>query len=389
MSPSSNPPPPWHANLGASRLLARPGDWRLWLINAGAACLWDWRQAGLQGAALAEQLTQAHGLDLAESRRQVGATLRQWRQIGLLGASRPADPLEAAWGLPTAEPSTAWPAQAIRLRLAGHAMGLWVEDPLLRQSLVPWLEAATLPPSHTGGTGPLFKLRGKSAHWRLEVPDKAVESGHGVDAAMLTVLRELTERTCRAAERLLVVHGAGLVGPDGSGLLLIAPGGSGKTTLATALNAEGLPLLHDDVVPVTLDGDLLGLGLPITLKSGSWPILQTLRPDLGETPIRHRLGQPVRLLPPRDPVPSGPVPLGALVFPRYLPGAPAHVQRLTPEAALQGLIEAEAVIRQLTQDKLERLARWSESAPAWSLTYPDLAGGLDGMRRILGQPTGA
>ena len=79
--------------------------------------------------------------------------------------------------------------------------------------------------------------------------------------------------------------------------------------------------------------------MPITLKVGSWPVLQPLRPDLNETPIRHRLGQPVRLLPPRGQPVTRPIPLGTLVLPRYQPGAPTHVQRLTPEAALQGLIE--------------------------------------------------
>jgi hypothetical protein len=232
---------------------------------------------------------------------------------------------------------------------------------------------------------PLLSLRGSIDDWVLYTNDHALEHGQGRDAALLAVLRELTEHACRAADRMLVVHGAGLVGPDGGGMLLIGPGGSGKTTLAAALNAEGWPLLHDDVVPVNLDGRLFGLALPLTLKAGSWPILQPLRPDLIEMPIRQRLGQPVRLLRPRGQPPAEPIATGALIFPRYQPGTSAQLQRLSPEAALQGLIEAEAVIRCLTQDKLERLARWLESAPTWSLTYPDLASGLAGIRAIQSQ----
>ena len=374
--------------LGQSQLLARPGDWRLWLLNAEAACVWDWHHAGLDAEALAERLSRQVGLTPASARELIDTLLRDWRRSGLLDPTPPLDAEEAAWGLsPASDPCPRWPAATLNLRIGDVRLRLWIEDVPLRQMLWPLIAPLYANPALTAG--PLLSLPGSAENWALQWNHILLETGRGGDAAVLAVLRELTERACRAAERLLVAHGAGLVGPDGAGVLLIAPGGSGKTTLAAALNVEGLPLLHDDVVPVSIDGKLLGLGLPITLKSGSWPVLECLRPDLSETPIRQRLGQPVRLLPPRGSVPSGPVPLGALVFPSYQPGAPAHIQRLVPESALQGLIEAEAVIRHLTQDKLERLARWIESAPAWSLTYPDLASGLAGMRRILGQPSDA
>ena len=377
-----------HAPLGQSQLLARPGDWRLWLLNAEAACLWEWQRAGVDAEALAERLSSQAGLTPASAREQIDTLLRDWRRSGLLGQAAPPDPEEAAWGLPPAsDPCPPWPANTLNFVIGDVRLGLWIEDGLLRQALWPFIAPLQCNTSPTAGS--LLSLHGSSDNWALQWNHEGLETGRGSDTAVLAVLRELTERACRAAERLLVVHGAGLVGPDSSGVLLIAPGGSGKTTLAAALNAEGLPLLHDDVVPVTRDGDLLGLGLPITLKAGSWPILQTLRPDLSETPIRPRLGQQVRLLPPRGQLVMRPIPLGVLVFPRYQPNTPTHIERLPPEAALQGLIEAEAVIRRLTQDKLERLARWVESAPAWSLTYPDLASGLTGIRRILGQPSGA
>ena len=380
-----------HTPLGRSQLLARPGDWRLWLLNAEAACVWDWHRAGLDAEALAERLSRQAGLNPASAREQIDTLLRDWRRSGLLDPAPPLDPEEAAWGLsPHSDPCPPWPADILNLRIGDVRLGLWIEDEPLRQALRPLIAPLQTNIAATAGTaGPLLRLQGSAENWALRWNHEVLETGRGHDAAVLAVLRELTERACRAAERLLVVHGAGLVGPDGDGVLLIAPGGSGKTTLATALNAEGLPLLHDDVVPVTLDGDLLGLGLPITLKSGSWPVLECLHPDLSETPIRQRLGQPVRLLPPRGQPVMLPISLGVLVFPSYQPSAPAHVERLVPEAALQGLIEAEAVIRHLTQDKLERLARWVESAPVWSLTYPDLASGLAGMRGILGQPSGA
>jgi hypothetical protein len=72
-----------------------------------------------------------------------------------------------------------------------------------------------------------------------------------------------------------------------------------------------------------------------------------------------------------------------LLFPRYQPGGVASLEPLGPAAALRGLVAAEAVIRNLTQAKLEQLARWISSAPAYALTYPDLDSGLALTRQVL------
>ena len=60
----------------------------------------------------------------------------------------------------------------------------------------------------------------------------------------------------------------------------------------------------------------------------------------------------------------------------------------TPVQALQAIVAAEAVIRDLTQTKLEALAQWVTRVPAWHLTYPDLASGLAAVQALL-MPEGA
>jgi len=187
---------------------------------------------------------------------------------------------------------------------------------------------------------------------------------------------------CRPAERLLVVHGAGLIAPNGGGVLLVAPGGSGKTTLAAALDADGFGLLSDDVVPVTMTGHLLGLGLPLCLKPGSWPVLQHCRSTLFDSPQVQRFGQAVRFLPPCHPAPGLAVSTACLLLTRYVPGEPASHERITPEQALQGLVEAEAVFRNITQAKLDALAQWLNTVPAYRLRYPDLATGMQQVRML-------
>jgi hypothetical protein len=123
---------------------------------------------------------------------------------------------------------------------------------------------------------------------------------------------------------------------------------------------------------VTPEGELLGLGLPLCLKAGSWPVLAAPRPELAQAPTVQRYGQPVRYLPARTPAAGRRVRPARLVLSRWRPEAPLQAVPLTPEQALHGLLEAEAVIRDLTQTKLSSLARWIEGLPAWRLTYPDL-----------------
>ncbi|EGV17918.1 hypothetical protein [Thiocapsa marina] len=128
---------------------------------------------------------------------------------------------------------------------------------------------------------------------------------------------------------------------------------------------------------MTLAGELLGLNLPLCLKPGGWPVLRPCRPDLEEAPVVERFGRRVRFLAARGPAVTRPVRPLCLLFPRYAPEEVARVTPLSPVQALQGIIGAEVVIRDLTQFKLDELARWIEALPAFALTYPDLAAGQD------------
>jgi hypothetical protein len=267
----------------------------------------------------------------------------------------------------------------LTFKLAGLCCGVVVEDAQLTERLKILLSSVLLaspePLAH------LLDLTGTATRWQLNVNEQFESTGQGSENALTCVLHTLIDLACQAEERLLVIHGAGLRLADGRGLLLIAPGGSGKTTLATALNAKGYALLSDDVVPVTLTGELLGLGTPICLKAGSWSVLAALRPDIASTQSVERFAQTVRYLPPLGNGSAAPIQPGLLLFPRYQPGSVPQCQALSPEEALQHIIEAEAVIRNLTQAKLDALANWVSSVPAYALCYPDLDSALTLVRQ--------
>lgn len=396
------------ARIADHRLVARLGDRRLWLLDAATAVLWDLRTAGWGTESLAALLVERFDLAWDTAHAHVARQQALWQGSGLLDAETevnlpytdtPADwrlggAGDPVWPPPCPRPL---PAGAWTLRIADRRLGVQVSAPDLRETLRGWLFPAavgeldpvqapehrrsapdTLPPDPEIDHEVSLELTPEAPPhiWRLTLDGTLRETGTGRDAALVATLSLLTELGCRPAERLLVIHGAGLVAPDGRGLLLVAPGGSGKSTLTAALNTQGFGLLSDDVVPVTLEGDLLGLGLPLCLKAGSWPVLAEVRPDLARAPTLNRFGQRVRFLPSAGPPVIGPVRPACCLLPRYDPDHPAAVQRLTPEQTLQGIIAAEAVLRDLTQAKLAALARWVSDMPAYAIRYPTLDQGL-------------
>lgn len=377
------------ARLGKSLILARPQAGSLHMLNASAAELWDCLDGvadGAQEAALRRHLTDLRKLPDEAAGDIAASVLSQWRQAGLIGRS-PDDPAHLQsndWLIAADANAHATPGDRV-VEMAAARMALRIDDATLRAAVDPLLPAAdalaTTPCAHA------LRLTGGRDNWALKVDgqDEPVATGTTADEAVVCILNTLVDLACRLEDRLLLVHGAGLVSPRGRGLLLIAPGGSGKTTLAAALDAEGWRLLSDDVVPVGLDGRLLALRGPLCLKEGAWPVLSSRRPDLARAPAVVRFGERVRMTAPAGPAPLASVALGLMLFPRYQPGVAPVATPLAPEEALRRLVEADAVIRNLTQEKLEALARWASGAPAHALDYPDLESGLALVRRLAGE----
>ena len=368
------------AKLGIGLVLAQQGGGSVHLLNASASELWQLYQVSddeVEAWPLIQKLIVDYGLSKEVASSHVEALLLDWQQNGLVKASleQPYNPFvhERDWVVVPAFPDTVR-SMTLTVKLADLCFGLDIEDAQLTQRLTILLCSVLV--VDTERLAHHLVLTGNAIQWVLSINEQPEATGQGLENALTNVLHTLIDLACQAEERLLVIHGAGLRLPNNRGLLLIAPGGSGKTTLATALNAQGYGLLSDDVVPVTMTGRLLGLGTPICLKKGSWPIITPYRPDLGSTEILERYGQTVRYLPPLGNGSSGSIPLGLLLFPRYQPGSVSHCKALSPEEAFQYIIEAEAVIRNLTQAKLDALANWVSSVPAYALSYPDLDSAL-------------
>lgn len=183
----------------------------------------------------------------------------------------------------------------------------------------------------------------------------------------------LTELYAARVERAFLAHGAMLT-RDGTSLFLSGAPGAGKTTLALALAAAGWTLGADDIVTIHPDGRAKPLPFAACAKSGAWPLLEPLWPELGaEAEWLRADGQWVRYL--RPPGPTGPQPrcLDLVVALAREPGAAAVLHPAEPLEALGWLIEsAHSAGWALDGAALRALAARLERARSRRLVYSDL-----------------
>lgn len=334
------------APLGDSLVLARPGPQpgqRLQVLDPLAAWVWQSQRAGLSLDQITHELATHFGIPLEQAQADVWGLANSWAEL---------------------PPPRTW-----TLRLADRHLTLTVDGPPLADRLGRLVEHLVVSAEREPDS--CFHLGGNSSGWHLVRDGELIAAGQTMDAALTQTRAELVEAGCCVASRLLVLHAAG-VSREGRGILLIGQGGAGKTTLATALNARGWELLSDDTVPITLDGELLGVGLGPCLKAGSWPILAPFLPDLERCPVIQRMYQSVRLPAPPGPTATGPLPTRLFLVPCYQPDAVPRLDSLSPVQVLEAILAAESVLPTLDQARLTTLVTWVASAPGFRLIYPSL-----------------
>lgn len=221
----------------------------------------------------------------------------------------------------------------------------------------------------------LLEISGGPHRYRL-----ALEGDLLAEAATLTELAaEISEFLLRLeypdTDFLAYFH-AGGVARSGKSLLLPGISGAGKSTLTAYLVANGFAYLGDDVIAIAAaTWSPRPVPTCLSLKSGSWPILEHCYPTLPHLPTVHCRGRRVRYLDPPDPEGSGPpAPApSAIVFPSYSKGAPARLHALSSLQTMIRLIESNVDLQQpASETTLLEFLRFVEQTPAFELSYSDL-----------------
>jgi hypothetical protein len=198
-------------------------------------------------------------------------------------------------------------------------------------------------PAERAGTHPLDKFgidvyafvdagrsAGRIGRFRLFGGDTLLASSNSagwmVDRLFWQVNTQALARTCDQ----LLVHAGSVTTPDGRGVILPAPTGSGKTTLVLGLVRAGFKYMSDEAAvidPVTRR--VFPYARAVGVKKGSFHLF----PDLSDGPVPIEDVRYVRL---DDAVrAAGPHETAFVVAPLYKPGAAAA---LTPMTAAETVV---------------------------------------------------
>ncbi|MCB1824683.1 MAG: PqqD family peptide modification chaperone [Candidatus Competibacteraceae bacterium] len=362
-------------------VLMRPGVDRLFVLNATASGIWSDYAQNLPPAAIAARLARRFDIAADQAARDVRAALADWEREGLLDFQFGDMRLEAT---PPATPfGVEAPVVECTYRLVGTTFRIRYGEPMFHQRLHPllrhWVTTSTVNLQTT------FEVCATATdyEWRQE-GDEASLYCATVDELIQQALYRIVEYACRQIPWLAFFHAAAL-GDGASCIVLPGLSGSGKTTLAAALLQSGFEYLGDETIPLRRDnGRIVPLPGPLCLKSGSWPALAAYYPTLDTWPIYHRWGQPVRYLLPRSTDPDRSWPVRTLIFPRYVPGGATVLQPIAATAALQYLMAADTRLPQpLMPADVSAFVAWLSGAPAYTLTYDNLAEAVTAVRELL------
>ncbi len=228
-------------------------------------------------------------------------------------------------------------------------------------------------PTPTGGSG-RFRVRSSRGEWTMEDPESAL-------SRFDVTLGELLLEAMVGTGTVHPLHAGGVVGANGA-LLLVGPGGAGKSTVTAALALEGYPVLGDDVVLLcTKSGrvrsfrrhmklippapELLGLPCPHGPGETLWEDVSYLLPEeLGSRWAEPAAARHVVLL-------------------RFEPDAPSNLFPVQPGRAFQNLLPQLLYTEPGTATTFADLADTLAHARFHHLSFSRPRGAVERLARLL------
>lgn len=366
------------------------GDIRL--LNPTAALIWNAVQQGAGARLIARDLADAFGIGFGQASADVEHMLRAWEDAALLLSAAlpspaPADQTPAPPGLP---------CDAVAIHTGNYCLGAkylkirCLAAPDIDASGRAWIRRivamfAGFASADDGGIrDPVAAIDfcvGQA--WSAVAFREHRWRGDSIVGGFVELCSVLLQASYGPFDWLCRLHAATLA-CGGAAIVLPAPAGNGKSTLAAYLAASGWTYLADDTT--TLDPHFRALPFPtaVGLKAGSVPVLDHLYPGLRSLP-EHEYADKVARYVALDPQAHAAVPLdvSVLVFPKYEPAAHPSPERLpAPEAAARLMAAGIGMSGNLTPAKLAWFAALVGRTPCWSLGYESLPEAEAQLRRI-------
>lgn len=185
-------------------------------------------------------------------------------------------------------------------------------------------------------------------------------------------------------EWLGMLHASGIA-KNNKSILFSAASGSGKSTIAALLKAQGYTYLSDDLIGVDKSGKAYPFPAAISIKEGAVKALSTYYPEIENMDVQTSfIGKKTRYLPVFDNcnVQSG-FPVKAFVFVNYSTTKPFVFEEVDKEAALQ-LLLCETWVNPKTEF-VTQFFNWIEETPFYRLQYSDNKQALQLIEKLFAQ----
>jgi hypothetical protein len=208
--------------------------------------------------------------------------------------------------------------------------------------------------------------------WAIHVNDRPLLSALRAEQIGLGFLHAARSLLYAESGYDIAFHAAMVTDRD-RGVMLCAPREAGKSTLAAYLAAHGYEFLADEPALLRLDtASVTSLRLPISLKEGSWAVLQREWPQAAHAPIHLRSdGVRIRLL--HAPQTRLSARLTHIVFPCYDPASTPAIEQLTPLRTLSLLNDGGMLLgRDFARPAFEAFLRLICAVPAYAMRYASL-----------------
>lgn len=358
-------------DIAGGGVVYRASSQRLYVLNAPAALAWCDLGEGRTPDDTRQRMAEFFGLD--------AATAEDWRRLALAS-------FDALIGADAATASAAVPAAAItgpppmapaplpaphrfvtysvlgqRVYVAAPAAAFGIIDTLLGH-----LRGGAAARPEPGDLW--ISVEAEGSRFRVtSANDPPTEE----DAETLApdIERRIVQDAVPRAPHFLAFHAA-LLRKGARAILLAAPAGSGKTTLALALAAAGWSLVTDEMA--LLGRDLIWRGLPFRpcAKRENFATVRRFCPEVDAVMEHVRYSRRVKYLP--VPVDTGTTALDRVVFPRFEAGRAAELVAIPTLQALERLVGQSIYVPPgFSVDDVDRLLEWQAGAGCETLVFGD------------------
>lgn len=334
------------------------------LGNASAAMVWNLFVETAPGKSAVRELASLWRLDLGSTRRVIDELLETWRSAGLFPTSHaietansePFPPLQAGYEF-------AYQTTSGRFRITSEDFAF---AEVMDAVLAPLAAACA-----STDRDCRIDIRGCAENYLVIRDGRAISGPENIALARYAVLQELIAGDAQQYSTSAVLHASAVSFGDRA-VIIAGESGSGKSTLTGGLVYEGAGYIGDDLVPLSRDGSRIGaFPVALSVKKGAWETLQPLYPEhLWSAPLSIN-GYVLRYIDLTFRATAEQTfPVAAIVFPKYRPSAQVTLERMTPEATLQHLLNSGS--RTVGADPtIEGLCRLVNTTPAYRLVHGD------------------